>query len=379
MKTMKTYYITGIMGAILIACQNNNSENNTPQSNAENIVTLSHQELQNINIQTDTLHIKEVNYIIHSKGYIDVPPQNIYALSVPLGGYLKYTHLLPGTPIKKGEVIAIIEDPQYIQLQEDYLNTKVLLATLEKNYLRQKELAEQKAVSEKSYEQSLAEYENTKIKLKALEEKLSLIGIQPSQLTADKISKSINITAPFNGYVTKINYSVGKYIPASEVLFELVNPNDIHLNIKVFENDLQYIKIGQKVIAFTNAEQQKKHECKIILINKIVNPDRTVDVHCHFNQYDESLIPGTFMQADIYVENKQAYTIPKNALVFYNNQYYVFVQKNNLQFEMINVELNQFENDNEVEVNNYQVLAGKKIVIQNPQVLLMKLKNNEEE
>lgn len=376
---MKTYYITGIMGAILIACQNNNSENNTPQSNAENIVTLSHQELQNINIQTDTLHIKEVNYIIHSKGYIDVPPQNIYALSVPLGGYLKYTHLLPGTPIKKGEVIAIIEDPQYIQLQEDYLNTKVLLATLEKNYLRQKELAEQKAVSEKSYEQSLAEYENTKIKLKALEEKLSLIGIQPSQLTADKISKSINITAPFNGYVTKINYSVGKYIPASEVLFELVNPNDIHLNIKVFENDLQYIKIGQKVIAFTNAEQQKKHECKIILINKIVNPDRTVDVHCHFNQYDESLIPGTFMQADIYVENKQAYTIPKNALVFYNNQYYVFVQKNNLQFEMINVELNQFENDNEVEVNNYQVLAGKKIVIQNPQVLLMKLKNNEEE
>lgn len=376
---MKTYYITGIMGAILIACQNNNSENNTPQSNAENIVTLSHQELQNINIQTDTLHIKEVNYIIHSKGYIDVPPQNIYALSVPLGGYLKYTHLLPGTPIKKGEVIAIIEDPQYIQLQEDYLNTKVLLATLEKNYLRQKELAEQKAVSEKSYEQSLAEYENTKIKLKALEEKLSLIGIQPSQLTADKISKSINITAPFNGYVTKINYSVGKYIPASEVLFELVNPNDIHLNIKVFENDLQYIKIGQKVIAFTNAEQQKKHECKIILINKIVNPDRTVDVHCHFNQYDESLIPGTFMQADIYVENKQAYTIPKNALVFYNNQYYVFVQKNNLQFEMINVELNQFENDNEVEVNNYQVLAGKKIVIQNPQVLLMKLKNNQEE
>lgn len=376
---MKTYYITGIMGAILIACQNNNSENNTPQSNAENIVTLSHQELQNINIQTDTLHIKEVNYIIHSKGYIDVPPQNIYALSVPLGGYLKYTHLLPGTPIKKGEVIAIIEDPQYIQLQEDYLNTKVLLATLEKNYLRQKELAEQKAVSEKSYEQSLAEYENTKIKLKALEEKLSLIGIQPSQLTADKISKSINITAPFNGYVTKINYSVGKYIPASEVLFELVNPNDIHLNIKVFENDLQYIKIGQKVIAFTNAEQQKKHECKIILINKIVNSDRTVDVHCHFNQYDESLIPGTFMQADIYVENKQAYTIPQNALVFYNNQYYIFVQKDNLQFEMINVELNQFENDNEVEVNNYQVLAGKKIVIQNPQVLLMKLKNNEEE
>lgn len=374
---MKTYYITGIMGAILIACQNNNSENNTPQSNAENIVTLSHQELQNINIQTDTLHIKEVNYIIHSKGYIDVPPQNIYALSVPLGGYLKYTHLLPGTPIKKGEVIAIIEDPQYIQLQEDYLNTKVLLATLEKNYLRQKELAEQKAVSEKSYEQSLAEYENTKIKLKALEEKLSLIGIQPSQLTADKISKSINITAPFNGYVTKINYSVGKYIPASEVLFELVNPNDIHLNIKVFENDLQYIKIGQKVIAFTNAEQQKKHECKIILINKIVNSDRTVDVHCHFNQYDESLIPGTFMQADIYVENKQAYTIPQNALVFYNNQYYIFVQKDNLQFEMVNVEINKIEND--VEIKNYQELKDKKIVIQNPQILLMKLKNNVEE
>ncbi|MEW6773607.1 MAG: efflux RND transporter periplasmic adaptor subunit [Bacteroidota bacterium] len=376
---MKKNLLITLINVILIACQNNHQDNQTIQNSSEVMVTLSNEEIKNIDIKTDTLHIKEVNYIIHSKGYIDVPPQNIYALSIPLGGYLKYTHLLPGTPIKKGEVIAIIEDPQYIQLQEDYLNTKILLITLEKNYSRQKELAEQKAVSEKTLEQIFAEFENAKIKLKALEEKLSMIGIQPSQLTSDKISKGINITAPFNGYVTKINYSVGKYIPASEVLFELVNPNDIHLNIKVFENDLQYIKIGQKVTAFTNSESQKIHECKIILINKIVNSDRTVDVHCHFNQYDESLIPGTFMQADIYVENKHAYTIPQNALVFYNNQYYVFVQKNNLQFEMINVEINKLENENDIEVKNYQVLAGKKIVIQNPQILLMKLKNNQEE
>lgn len=374
---MNQKFFYGFM-ILFMACQNNQI-NDESHSKETNIIELSNEEIQNNNIKTDTLKKSDVAYIIHAKGIIDVPPQNIYSLSIPLGGYLKYTHLLPGTPIKKGEIIAVMEDPQYIQLQEDYLNTKAQLSSIEKNYLRQKQLAEQNAVSQKYYEQAYAEYEISKIKLKALEEKLQLININPSTLNPSNISRTINIYAPFNGYITKINASIGKYIPPAEVLFELVNPNDIHLNIKVFEKDLEHLNIGQNVLAYTNSQPQNIHHCKIILINKMINNDRSVDVHCHFDKYDEKLIPGTFMQADILTNEKSTYVLPSNAIVFFNNKHYAFIQLNKNKYQMQEVLISNASNNKYISIQNYQELLNKKIVVENAYALLMKLKNNAEE
>jgi len=287
--------------------------------------------------------------------------------------------LLPGTPVKKGEVIAILEDPQYIQLQEDFLKTKIQLSALEKNYQRQKELSEQKAVSDKTYEQAKAEYENAKILLKSLEEKLKLINIQAETLTEEKISSKVQLYAPFTGYVTKINFSVGKYIPPSEVLFELVNPDDIHLNVKVFENDLPYIQTGQKVWAYTNQQPDKRYLCEVILINKAVNADRTIDVHCHFQKYDERLIPGTYMQAEILTGDSLIYALPSSAVLFFNNSYYVFIQQNKNEFKMQEVKITNFKNENFIGISNYNDVIKKKIVTKGAYSLLMKMKNVGEE
>jgi len=375
MKTLQVFALSILFSTI--SCTTSNKEK--PDTKAStNKITLTKEELQNLSIDTDTLHQTYISQTLHFKGKIDVPPQNIYSMSIPLGGYLKYTHLLPGMKIKKNEVIAILEDPQYIQLQEDYLITKNQLEALEKNYQRQKDLREQKAISDKNYEQIVTEYENFKVKLKALEEKLKLINIHPQTLTSDNISKSINILAPFTGYVTNIYFSTGKYIQPSEVLFDLVNPEDIHLNIKVFEKDLPHLKIGQKVWAYTNYQPDKKYPSEIILINKSINPDGTIDVHCHFDKYDESLIPNTYMQADVTIENKKTHAIKSDAILFYNNRYYVFVQTKENEFEMKEVQISASYNQY-TGIENYRDLLNKKIVTKNAYALMLKLKNSGEE
>lgn len=368
-----------IAAQMLVACRSSDENPEKVATTEESVVHLSDEELKNLFVQTDTIRLHRLSHILHLKGYIDVPPHNICSMSVPLGGYLKHTQLLPGTKVKKGEVIAVLEDPQYIQLQEEFLKTKVQLETLEKNYQRQKELSEQKAVSDKIYEQSKAEYENAKIMLKSLEEKLKLINIQPESLTEDKITSKIQLYAPFNGYVTKINFSLGKYIPPSEVLFELVNPDDIHLNIKVFASDLPYLQTGQKVWAYTNQQPQKRYLCEVILINKMVNPDRTIDVHCHFEKYDERLIPGTYMQAEVNAGDTMIYAVPSSAVVFFDNSYYVFVQKTKNDFKMQEVKITDYKNEDFTGISNYNDLIKKKIVIKGAYSLLMKMKNLKEE
>ena len=341
------------------------------------IVKLTSAQKANAEIKTDQLVVKEISSVLKLNGKIDVPPQNLVSVSVPMGGYLKSTEMLPGKLVKKGQVLAVLEDQQYVRLQQDYLLAKVKLKVVEGEFLRQKELNASKASSDKILQVAEGEYRNAKINLKALEENLELIGINPLKLDDTKISKKVTITSPINGYVAKVNANIGKYLTPSEVLFELVNVSDIHLNISVFEKDLASLEIGQKVITYNNSNPENKYETEIILIGHSLSADKNTEVHCHFKKYDKNLVPGMYMNAEIELKNKMAHTISENAILRFGNKDYVFVSLSKTSFEMIPVTIGARENGS-VEIVNFEDLKNQSIVINGAYSLLMKLKNTEE-
>ncbi len=356
-------------------------ENKTVESTSNvvesSIVKLTAAQMVNAEIQTAKLVQKEISATIRLNGKIDVPPQNLISVSVPLGGYLKSTEMLPGKIVRKGQILAVLEDQQYVRLQQDYLLAKVKLKVVEGEYMRQKELNASKAASDKIVQIAEGEYKNAKINVKALEENLELIGIQPKKLDETKISKRITITSPINGYVSKVNANIGKYLTPSEVLFELVNVSDIHLNVSVFEKDIAALAIGQKVITYNNSNPTKKYETEIILIGHSLSADKNTEVHCHFKKYDKSLVPGMYMNAEVELKNKSAQTISENAILRYANQDYVFIQVNKTNFEMIPVKVGAKENEL-VEIENYPDVNNFPIVVNGAYSLLMKLKNTDQ-
>jgi cobalt-zinc-cadmium efflux system membrane fusion protein len=311
-------------------------------------------------------------------GKVDVPPQNLISVSVPLGGYLKSSHLIPGMFVRKGESIAIIEDQQYIQLQQDFLTTQSKISFLENEYQRQKELNHSKASSDKVFQQAEMELKTQKILVKSLAEKLKLAGINPEKLNENSISKSINIYSPISGYVSKVNVNLGKYISPTDVMFELVNTSDIHLALKVFEKDIDKLSIGQKVSAYTNTYPDKKYPCEILLIGKSLNEERNTDVHCHFKVYDKSLIPGTYMNAEIAITNTKSYVLTEDAIVRFENKYYVFLKKAATQFEMVEVQIGNTEKGF-TEIIKSENLNNQTFIITGAYSLLMSLKNKSEE
>lgn len=345
---------------------------------AGNVATFTDAQKKNAGIVTGNMERRTVSATLQLNGKIDVPPQNILSVSVPLGGYLKSTHLLPGMHINKGETIAIVEDQQYIQLQQDYLTAKARLVFIENEYHRQKELNLSKASSDKVYQQAEADLKTQKVMISALSERLKLVGISPDRLNENNISRTVNIYSPISGYVSKVNVNIGKYVSPTEVLFELINPTDIHLALKVFEKDLDKLFVGQKVVAFTNNETGKKYDCEIILISRDLSPDRTADIHCHFEEYDKKLLPGMYMNAEIPVSNAAAWALPEAAIVRFENKQYAFIQKNEHQFEMTEVNTGNSEKGF-VEILNAERFAGKVFVTTNAYALLMSLKNKSEE
>jgi cobalt-zinc-cadmium efflux system membrane fusion protein len=334
-----------IAASLLTACSSKPpvQENASPAKD-ESQVQLTDAQVKNAEIVTGQIEQKEISEILKLNGKIDVPPQNMISVSVPLGGYLKSTHLLPGMHIKKGEVIAVMEDQQYIHLQQDYLTAKSKLKFLEAEYKRQKDLNESKASSDKVSQQAEADYSSERILVTSLSAKLQLIGINPNSISESHINRSINVHSPIDGFVSKVNINIGKYVSPTEVLFELVNPTDIHLALKVFEKDHDKLFIGQHIIAYTNNQPEKKYDCAILLIGKDLSPDRNADVHCHFEKFDKSLIPGTYMNAEVKVKNRNADVLPSDAVVQFEGKQYVFKALGNQHFQMIEVNIGEAEN-----------------------------------
>ncbi len=364
---------------LVMSCSTKNETSLSEDSlSLENIVTLTPEQFKNAGIRLGNLEKKSISRLLKVNGRIDVPPQNMISVSVPMGGYLRYTKLLPGMHVNKGEVIAIMEDQQYIQLQQDFLLAKARLNFTSNEFQRQKELNESKSTSDKVFQKTESDYITEKINVRSLSERLKLIGINPEQLDENSISKSINIHSPIAGYVSHVNVNIGKYTQPSEVLFELINPADIHLALTLFEKDMAKISIGQKVIAYTNGQPNKKYECEIILIGQNLSADRSTEVHCHFEKYDKSLLPGMYMNAEIELKNNIVYALPEEAIVRYENKQYIFISESERSYSLTEVKTGDLENGY-VEIMEGETLVKKNIVVSGTYSLLMSLKNKSEE
>ena len=378
---MKIKYFRLLLLVAIISCNNSKDKQaeKKPEASATqgNIVLLTDAQLQTAGIETDTLSEKILSTIIKVNGSVDVPPQNLVSVSVPLGGYLKSTQLLPGMHVNKGQSIAIIEDLQYIQLQQDYLTTKSQLAFDEADYSRQKELNRSKASSDKNFQQAQMKYNSSRAMLNGLAQKLRLININPDHLSVDNISKAIHVYSPIKGFVSKVDQNIGKYLNPADVLFELVDPSDLHLNLKVFEKDVDKLWVGQHLFAYTNNDTTKTYDCSIILISKDISPERTADVHCHFETFDNTLLPGMYMNANIEVKGVKAISLPDDAIVNFESKDYVFVSTGKNKYELTIVKTGVEENGY-TQVMNPE-LRNKPIVTKGAYTLLMKLKNTAED
>ena len=372
-------FLTFMISALfIISCGSKTAEEQIETSGDQTSITLTDVQVKNAGISFGKMQERQVSSILKVNGKVDVPPQNMVSISVPLGGYLKTTKLLPGMHVQKGEVIAVMEDQQYIQLQQDYLTAKAKISYLENEYQRQKDLNRNKASSDKVFQQAEADYNSQRVLITSLSEKLKLVGINVERLNESTISRSINIYSPINGYVSEVKVNIGKYVSPTEVLFELINPTDIHLALKIFEEDLDKLFIGQKLLAYTNSRPEKKYHCEVLLIGKDLTADRNTAVHCHFEEYDKTLVPGTYMNAEIEVKNNKALVLPEESVVRFENKYYVFIRRSGNTFEMKEIEPGNTDNGF-IEILSAGNLAGNEFITKGAYSVLMSLKNTSEE
>lgn len=376
---MKSYIVL-LLFVVATACNNNDSTpgKTEPNTTTSDRVHLTSAQSEATNVQLDSMRTTPLSSVLKVNGLIDVPPQNYISVCIPLGGFLKSTELLPGMIVRKGQVIATLQDEKYIELQQEYLITQSELLVAEAEYERQKNLNSDKTASDKALQKAKMDYETRQIQLSALGQKLQLINIDAKKLTPTSISNTVSIFAPINGFVSTVNVNVGKYVNPTDILFQLIDPDDIHLNLNVFEKDVDKLAIGQQVTAFNNTHPEQKYAGKIILIKKDLSNDHSVEVHCHFENKEHNLLPGMYMNAEIETTNTTAYTLPVEAIVSFEGKTYAFEKINETEFSMTELETG-IEENGLIEIKNATRFVNKHFVTKGAYTLLMKLKNKSEE
>lgn len=375
-------YILNVLASSLIIMTGCHSpaENQTATKaqtvdSSSNTVQLTAIQVKNAGVITGKPELKEMHTSLKVNGVIDVPPQNLVSISIPLGGYLKKMTLLPGMQVRKGQVLAVLEDPQYVQLQEDYLVAQSKLRFLEADYKRQQELNQSKANSDKVLQQVKSDYESQQVIVRSLSEKLHLININPATLQSSNISRQISILAPISGFISKVNVNTGKYVAPTDVLFELMDPNDLHLSLTVFEKDLSQIIPGQDVVAWTN-NSGEKYQAAVHFITQGVDETHAAEVHCHLKKYDKRLVPGMFMNAEIALNNAKVKALPDNAIVKWQGRNFVFKADTGNTYAMLPVETGAHTAGfTEIKTD----LPDGDYVIDNAYAVLMKMKNSGDE
>lgn len=375
---MKKFLILILSIVSIFSCSKKSEPETKAQTTDTSLhVALSEEQIKKMGIEVGQPVMRSISGVIKANGMLDVPPQNLVSISAPLGGFVKRTEFLQGMRVAKGQTVVVLEHPDYIQLQEDYLMTKNQLEYLELEYKRQEELQNEKVSAAKDFQMAKSNYQSSKAKLLGLKAKLELINIHPSDIENGEIKSTISIASPISGFISQVNVNIGMYVSPSTMMFRIVDTEHLHAEAQVFEKDIPQLKIGQKVFLRLSNETTER-EATVYLIGKEITPERTVRVHCHLEKEDAALIPGLFFSARIETSQIQVSTVPSDGIVLFQNKSYVFVQTQPLQFEMVEIEKGVSEGGF-TQVALTEALKEKQIVVKGAYHLVSILRNSEEE
>jgi len=367
-----------LLSACAKAPETGTKEENIPSVSGDSVLVTPDQAKAS-GIQTGTIEMRSLSGGIPVTGKLDVPPQNLVNITAPLGGFLRATTLLQGMRVTKGQSLAQIENPEYIQLQQDYLETKSQVTFLEKEHERQTKLAAENVNSQKTLQKSQADLEGMKARNSGLRAKLNMLGIDAEHLRPENIRSTIDLRSPITGFVTRINSAIGAFITPTDVMFTIVDTEHLHAELICFERDIPRIKVGQKV-RFQLAHEVGERTATVFLIGREISEDRTVRVHGHLDKEDRDLMPGMFLRAVIQTGSATLPSLPEEAVLNFEDKEVIFIQLTNEIYKLVEVTTGVRENGFTEVIVPQEIDAAKTIVvIKNAYKLLSKLKSTDEE
>ena len=325
------HYIVFLLIALVIAScgdtNNKDAETETSTALEDNSIEISNAQFDGDQMQLGKLSEQSFQFVVQTTGMIDVPPQNRAIISSFAGGYVQKTPLLVGNIVRKGQVLATLENPEFVEMQQNYLETAEQLTFLKSEFDRQKALFDEQISSQKNFLKAESEYKSALALYNGLKKKLQMLNINIAAIEAGNMTSEIALYAPINGSITKMNISKGSYVSPADEIMEIINTDHIHLELAVFEKDILKVKEGQKFVFKIPETGEEIYEAEVHLVGTSIDlANRTVMVHGHLlDDENHGFAVGMFVDAQIITEASQELALPDDAIISIEDSHYVLL------------------------------------------------------
>lgn len=332
------FIIFAITIVVITACSSKETRDSKSISSDNLTVSCTSAQIKSIGLMVSKATWKERTGTLNANGIIDVPPGNKSYISLPYGGFIKKMNVIEGKQVDKGEILFEVQHPDILLLQQEYLELIGRMDYLEASLNRQLTMESGKATSQKNVQEAQAEYNVAQAKIKGISARLKMAEVDMNALKQGRISETQQIRAPFFGIVTKITTGVGSFVAPQDKLMEIIDLKHTHAELTVFEKDIPLLRLGQQVdIHFIQESQAAK--AQIYLIGGEIDVDRSIKVHCHFNETGFSPIPGSYFKAKIHTDSKRTLCLPNAAFITVGTETYVFKEISKHQFTAVKVRI----------------------------------------
>ncbi len=327
-------YYASLLVLLLTACGTDKAppetaaEKPAPPPNPD-VVQVNQAQEKAAGLETGTFTWKNMTSDVQANGVIDVPPQNMASISAVMGGYVQTVTVLPGEPVAKGGIVAVLRHPDYLQLQQQYLQSKARVQFLSEELERQQVLDAEDVGAKRKLQQARADYASEQATFRTTAAQLRMLGVPMGRLDRGTITPTVALTSPIKGYIKSVNINPGQYVNPQDVLVEVVDRSDIHLELKVFERDIVRVKVGQRILfKIPSRGSNEDMMARVFLVGKAFNdgPTRTVSVHAHLEPERDDVLPGQYVSAHIQTAGRRQRTLPEDAIIQAGEFSYIFTR-----------------------------------------------------
>ncbi len=346
----------------ILSCSIKQTDDDVAARKENDQIILSSDQLAQADIKTGHIRKQMISDIIFCGGTIEASPNQQAYVSVPMNGYLKKILVHIGEYVQKGRVLAILEHPDYIDLQREFLETKSQYDYYKEDFQRQGELSLENATSLKTMQLAQNEFRKIEARFFALKEHLKFIGINADSLYVDKIQSSILLKSPISGYITKSEGKIGQLCTTEFPVFQIIGNTDILLHLKVFETDAGKVQKGQSIEFNAINNPMKKYKAVIRSASKSVDENKTIDLHARIMDMDKDLLPGMYVKAKILVNTDSVYALNNQAIVKSNESNYIFIKSDSTSFLSRKINIGRTTDDFSEIVPMNSVLLNAEIV-----------------
>lgn len=324
---IRNLYIITLLGFILVSCGEKTTDQAEPSSQTEAMddrIQVTQAQFDQSKMSLGELEEKSFPTVVTVNGMIDVPPENRAVVNASMGGYIKTTPLLIGDIVRKGQLLVTIENPEFVALQQQYMEVNEQLIYLKAEYDRQVTMRAENITSQKSFLKAESEYKTAVARHTGLDRQLRMINISPASVRTGKISSVVSINAPIAGSITKVNVTKGSYVsPATEIL-EIIDNDHIHLELSVFEKDILKVKKGQEIDFKIPEASSAVYKAEVHLVGASIEANRTIKVHGHLeDEYGVNFLTGMFVDASIVTDSAFAKALPSESVIEVDGILYV--------------------------------------------------------